>query len=151
MWGVELGYGKSVGQIGSLDKTRRTQRFEGAILGHRLQRASRHLDGDKLLEFGNPDALGFEVGFMPAGHDLRHVHADSAFFLGETAAMDFAPALRFRTCNVTLTSHKFDKRGESPGNRPVRQARFCSLFCFSCCIQQSKRIQPPITAIFTDQ
>ena len=44
---------------------------------------------DKFFQLRHPDALGFEIGLEVTRRHGCDVHADSAFFLGETATMDF--------------------------------------------------------------
>ena len=63
-----------------------------AVLGDRLQGARRHLDAHVPVELRNPDPLALEVGGKAPLHGLRHVTADPALFLGETAAVDFPTA-----------------------------------------------------------
>ena len=77
----------------------------GTILRQSLVSASRGLDGDKFLEFGNPDTLGLQVRRMPAGSYFGHVHANSPLFLRETATMNLAAPLGARSGNVTFSSH----------------------------------------------
>ena len=59
------------------------------VFGKRFERPSGGFDCDEFFQLGHPDALGFEIGLEVTRRHGCDVHADSAFFLGQTATMDF--------------------------------------------------------------
>jgi hypothetical protein len=63
---------------------------------------------------------------MPPRGNLGHVHANSPFFLGKSAAVDRASALGARSGNITFLSHVLWKTGDTRTGQEDRQARFCS-------------------------
>ncbi len=71
-----------------LDQASLRQRLVSTIFGDRLKRTGCGFYDHKFFEFGDPDALGFEIGLVPSGRNGSHVHADAAFFLGQTAPVN---------------------------------------------------------------
>ncbi len=59
------------------------------IFRKRFERSCSGFHCDKFFQLWHPDALGFEVGLEVTRRHSSDVHTDSAFFLGETATMDF--------------------------------------------------------------
>jgi len=59
------------------------------IFRKRFERSCSGFYCDEFFQFRHPDALGFEVGLEVTRRHSSDVHTDSAFFLGETATMDF--------------------------------------------------------------
>jgi len=77
----------------------------GTVLRNCLQGTGRNLNGHKLLEFGNPDALGAKIrGKVTRSHG-SDMHANTTFFLGKTSAVDFRAAHWARTGNRALSGH----------------------------------------------
>lgn len=70
-------------------KTCRGQSFVGAVFRDCLERTGRSFDSHKFFELWNPDAFGFKIRHEVARRHGCDVHADTAFFLRETATMDF--------------------------------------------------------------
>ena len=60
-----------------------------AIFRKRFERSCSGFHCDEFFQLRHPDALGFEIGLEVTRRHGCDVHADSAFFLGETATMDF--------------------------------------------------------------
>lgn len=60
-----------------------------AIFRKRFERSCSGFHCDEFFQLRHPDALGFEIGLEVTRRHSSDVHADSAFFLGETATMDF--------------------------------------------------------------
>lgn len=56
---------------------------------------------DVATEFGNEHALGLEVGGNGTLHGFGHVTADTAFFLGQTRAVDFTSSADAGTSDTT--------------------------------------------------
>ena len=59
------------------------------IFRKRFERSCSGFHCDEFFQLRHPDALGFEIGLEVTRRHSSDVHADSAFFLGETATMDF--------------------------------------------------------------
>ena len=70
------------------DEARFFQRDEGSVLGDGFQRAGGEFDGHEAVQLSHPQPLGAQIGREHTGDDLRHMLADTALFLGETATMN---------------------------------------------------------------
>lgn len=95
---------------GLFDESGSSQGFVGPVFRERLKGSRGGFDGHKLFEFGNPDAFGFEIRLEVARGDGCDVHADTAFFLRETATMDFGSANGLGPSDAALSRHKMDGR-----------------------------------------
>ena len=93
---------------GLFDQSGSSQGFVSPVFGERLKGTRGGFDGHKFFEFGNPDAFGFEVRLEVASSDGCDVHADTAFFLRETATMDFGSANGLGPSDAALSRHKMD-------------------------------------------
>ena len=93
---------------GLFDQSSGRQGFVGPIFRERLKSTRGGFDGHKFFEFGNPDAFGFEIRLEVARRDGSDVHADTAFFLRETATMDFGSANGLGPSDAALSRHKMD-------------------------------------------
>ena len=93
---------------GLFDQSGSSQGFVGPVFRERLKGTRGGFDGHKLFEFGNPDAFGFEIRLEVARSDGCDVHADTAFFLRETATMDFGSANGLGPSDAALSRHKMD-------------------------------------------
>ena len=78
---------------------------EGTVLVHRLEGTAAKLHADVGAEFGNPDALGLEVGRNRTLHDLGDVAADTALFLGQAGTMDSSAGADLGSSNDANTGH----------------------------------------------
>ena len=72
-------------ESGALDNAGFFQGLEGAVLGHGLEGTGGQLDRDVTLQFGDVDALLFQVRLEDARRVGRDVRTDTALFLGFTA------------------------------------------------------------------
>jgi hypothetical protein len=105
-----LGIGLSLLVGWGFDQSGSSQGFVGPVFRERLKGSRGGFDGHKLFEFGNPDAFGFEIRLEVARGDGCDVHADTAFFLRETATMDFGSANGLGPSDAALSRHKMDGR-----------------------------------------
>ena len=71
------------------DETCRGKGLVSPIFRKRFECSRSGFHCDKFFQLRHPDALGFEIGLEVTRRHGCDVHADSAFFLGETATMDF--------------------------------------------------------------
>lgn len=91
-------------------KTGGRQSFVGTVFRDRLEGSGSGLDRDELFELGNPDAFGFKVWHKVASCHGCDMHTDAAFFLRETATVDFGSANGLGPCDAALSRHKMDGR-----------------------------------------
>lgn len=104
------------------------KRMEGAVLVDGLEGAAAEFEAHIAAEFRNEDALALKIGRNLALYDLSHVTADTAFFLGQTGAVDSAARADAGSSDDTNTGHglKFvELRGAKNGDRarPVKTNR----------------------------
>ena len=95
---------------GLFDQSGSSQGFVGPVFRERLEGTRGGFDGHKFFEFGNPDAFGFKIRLEVARSHGGDVHADTAFFLRETATMDFGSANGLGPSDAALSRHKMDGR-----------------------------------------
>ena len=85
------------------------QRGIRAVLRDGLQSARGEFHGDEFLHLRHPDALDLEVRQEVAARRRGDVLADAAFFLRETATVNFAALQGFGSVDVTNAAHKYRK------------------------------------------
>jgi hypothetical protein len=88
-----------------LDRAGFFQRFVGAVFIDCLQSAGSYAHANEFFQFRYPDPVLVKIGPEPARHILGHVPADTALFLGHTAAMNDAAAHGFRTGDIANFRH----------------------------------------------
>ena len=71
-----------------LDETGTLQGLVGTVFREGLESPRGRLDGDKLFQFGHPDALGFQIRLKETRGDGRDVHADAALLFSQATAVD---------------------------------------------------------------
>ncbi len=91
-----------------LDEAGGGERLVGSVFGKGFEGAGCGLDRDEFLQLGHPDTLGLEVRLEIARGHGGDMHADSAFFLGETATVDFRSANGLGPGDAALSRHKMD-------------------------------------------
>ena len=85
------------------DKPRAAQGLVGSVFREGLERPRRGFHGDELLQLGHPNALGLQIRLEVAWGYGRDVHADAAFFLCQSPAVDFRSPNGFGSCDAALS------------------------------------------------